>query len=191
MVWIAVYLAVIGLCAGSFINAWVWRLHQQSKIKSPKSKNNLSIVKGRSVCPSCRHQLAWYDLIPLISWLVLKARCRYCKKPISYQYPIVEALTSLIFAFSYVFWPQTVHLNGQWLLLITWLAASVGLIALAVYDLRWMLLPNRILYPILVLAVAGRLAYITAFERQIFHAILLWVSSLAIASGVFLVLFAY
>jgi leader peptidase (prepilin peptidase)/N-methyltransferase len=144
---------------------------------------------GRSICPNCRHQLAWYDLIPLFSWLALKGRCRYCKKSVSLQYPLVELISGLIFAGSYIFWPNTVHLNGQWLLLATWLACSVGLLALAVYDLLWMLLPNRIIYPTLMVAFVGRLLYILIYEIRPWHAILLWFFSVVIASGIFLALF--
>jgi len=185
MALIFLILFVLGLAAGSFINALVWRLHEQKK-----GKKNLSIINGRSICPNCRHKLAWYDLLPLVSWLLLKGKCRYCKKPISSQYPLVELLTGLVFAGSYIFWLGTVNLDGQWLLLTAWLISSVGLIALAVYDLRWMLLPNRIIYPTLIAAVLGRAGYIIFFEPRPLHALLLWVFSLLIASGVFFVLFS-
>lgn len=187
MLVIALILFVLGIAFGSFVNALVWRLHEQNRPRA--KKNELSILTGRSICPECRHKLAWYDLIPVISWLTLKGRCRYCQKPISAQYPIVELLTGFVFAISYLFWPEPVHLGGQWLLLAAWLACSVGLMALAVYDLRWMLLPNKLIYPTLLVAVIGRLAYITAFEKRLLHAVLLWLFSILISSGVFFVLF--
>ena len=185
MVSIIAILAVLGLCAGSFVNALVWRLHEQETKKSKK----LSILNGRSMCPDCKHVLAWYDLIPVLSWVVLRGKCRYCHKPISPQYPLVELIMAVVFAGSYIFWPSTVNLNGQWLLLATWLAASVGLMALAVYDLRWMLLPNKIIYPTLAVAVAGRIAYIVAYEPRKLHALFLWAFSVLIASGIFFILF--
>jgi leader peptidase (prepilin peptidase)/N-methyltransferase len=199
MAQIIVILALLGLATGSFVNALVWRLHEQSKKSRRKSSGsrqakqavNLSILNGRSICPNCRHQLAWYDLIPVASWLVLKGKCRYCQKPISPQYPIVELVSAVVFAGSYIFWPETVHLNGQWLLLSAWLAASVGLLALAVYDLRWYLLPNAIIYPTLAVAAIGRLAYIILFDGRPWHSLFLWASSVLIASGVFFVLFTY
>jgi len=101
----------------------------------------------------------------------------------------VELITGLVFAGSYLLWSNTVHLNGQWLLLGTWLVSSIGLLALAVYDLRWMLLPNKIIYPTLAVAVSGRLGYIIAFGNRPLHATLLWAGSIIIASGVFLALF--
>lgn len=141
------------------------------------------------MCPNCHHQLSWFDNIPVLSWLMLQGKCRYCKKPITTQYPIVELAGAAVFVGSYLFWSQTVNLNGQWLLLATWLASSVGLLALAVYDLRWMLLPNKIIYPTLGAAVAGRAAFITFFAPRPWHALFLWAFSVAIASGVFFVLF--
>ncbi|HET7827641.1 MAG TPA: prepilin peptidase [Candidatus Saccharimonadales bacterium] len=186
---IAVILFWLGLCVGSFVGALVWRLHEQAKPSKSHQKTNLSILNGRSVCENCRHALAWYDLVPLLSWLALKGKCRYCQKSISAQHPLLELLAGLVFAGSYLLWPQTVHANGQWLLLGTWLAASVGLLALALYDLRWMLLPNRIIYPTLLAAVAGRAGYIIFFETRPARALALWAASLLVASGVFYLLF--
>lgn len=183
----------LGLSLGSFVNALVWRIHEQTKpkknrAKTKKSNVDLSILKGRSVCPNCHHQLAARDLVPVISWLSLGGKCRYCHKPIP-DNPLVELIGGSIFAFSYIFWPHTVHLNGQWVLLAAWLASCVGLLALAVYDLRWMLLPNRIIYPTLLAAVVGRVGYIAAFDNKPLRAILLWAASVAIASGIFFALF--
>ena len=62
----------------------------------------LSIVKPRSKCPKCDNPIAWYDNIPIVSWLVLGAKCRHCSQPISWQYPLVEAVTGVLFLL--VFW---------------------------------------------------------------------------------------
>jgi prepilin signal peptidase PulO-like enzyme (type II secretory pathway) len=139
---ITVWLIGVGLAEGSFVNALVWRLHE------PK----LSIWKGRSMCPHCRHVLAPKDLVPVLSWLWLKGRCRYCHKPISSQYPLVEVITAALVAISYLAWP--VELMGvEWLRFGVWLALVAGFVALAVYDLRWMLLPHKLVYPLVALAV--------------------------------------
>jgi leader peptidase (prepilin peptidase)/N-methyltransferase len=82
-----VFGAVIGLLFGSFLNVCIARL--------PKHE---SIVAPRSRCPECQAPIRWYDNIPLLSWLVLRGRCRDCKARISVQYPIVELLTGLWFA---------------------------------------------------------------------------------------------
>jgi len=181
-----VLLVFFGVCLGSFVNALVWRTHKRQA--GAKKDRGLSILNGRSMCPHCRHELAVKDLIPVISWLALRGRCRYCKKPISIQYPIVEAALGLVFVASYVFWPVSLH-GGQIVLLITWLAASVGLLALLLYDLKWMLLPNPILYPTLFVAVAGRLVYLIGYEPDKAHAAAQWISSVAIAAGIFSLLF--
>src|SRR3989344_458489 len=80
-----VFLFLLGLCAGSFLNCWVYRLN-----------HGLSVARGRSFCPACRHQLAWLDNIPLLSFLLLSGRCRYCHSPIASYYPLVELAAGLL-----------------------------------------------------------------------------------------------
>jgi prepilin signal peptidase PulO-like enzyme (type II secretory pathway) len=184
---IVAVLIVLGLCLGSFVNALVWRVHQRSK--NPRKTKALSIISGRSMCPHCQHELAVKDLVPILSWLWLKGRCRYCKKPISPQYPIVELALALVFILSYQFWPQPLH-HGQVVLLATWLVCSVGLMALLLYDLKWMLLPSKIIYPTLLLAVVGQLIYLVGYANNKPHAILNWVLSILVASGLFFILFS-
>lgn len=182
-------LFIFGLALGSFVNALVWRVHQQQGAKSAKQRAKLSITKGRSMCPDCRHTLAMKDLVPVFSWLMLKGRCRYCNKPISWQYPAVEMAMAATFVLSYIFWPGAVDSAEDWLLFGTWLASSVGLLALLVYDFRWMLLPNRILYPTAFVAISGRLAYIFAYETDKTQALLSMCLSIAVASGIFFLLY--
>src|SRR5690242_7308270 len=111
-------LVVLGLCLGSFVNALVWRLHEQEELKIAKPKGwrkrlrELSIMRGRSMCPHCRYQLAVVDLVPVVSWLSLRGKCRYCSKPIGWQYPVVEAGVAVLFALSYVWWPLALHGYG-------------------------------------------------------------------------------
>lgn len=147
-------LILLGLCFGSFVNAFVWRLHElEVKRKlTNKQRKELSVTRGRSMCVHCRHELAWYDLLPVVSWLSLKGRCRYCHKPISWQYPLVEVLTAASFVVSYLAWPYGFGLLGL-ILFTLWLVFLICFVALAVYDIRWMLLPNRIVYPLIGLAV--------------------------------------
>jgi prepilin signal peptidase PulO-like enzyme (type II secretory pathway) len=149
---IIVVLVVFGLCFGSFVNALVFRLHEKPRAKTNKQKAQLSITKGRSMCVHCHHTLAWHDLLPVISWLSLGGKCRYCKKPISWQYPLVELLTAVLFVFSYLYFPYVLS-TMYYVLLALWLALVVGFMALLVYDLKWMLLPDKIVFPLQ--AVAG------------------------------------
>ena len=104
------------------------------------------------MCPHCGHGLASKDLVPVFSWLALKGRCRYCKEPISWQYPVVELLTGALFVVSYAAWP--LGFSGAGLFqFVLWLVFIAGFMALAVYDLRWMLLPDRMILPLTILAV--------------------------------------
>jgi len=77
------FVFIFGLVLGSFVNALEYRIEQKMSIG------------GRSMCPLCKHQLAWYDLVPVFSWVWLRGKCRYCGKKISAQYPIVEILSGL------------------------------------------------------------------------------------------------
>lgn len=126
---------------GSFVNALVWRIHTKK-----------DWVKARSQCPDCKHQLSARDLVPVLSWIELRGRCRYCYKPISWQYPAVELSMAAVFVVSYLYWPYDFTLLGiaQFAL---WLIVLVLLVALFVYDLRWMLLPNKLVYPLLGLVI--------------------------------------
>lgn len=148
-------LVVVGLCLGSFVNALVWRLHEQSQTKNKKKLRGLSVVHGRSICPHCEHQLKTIDLVPVFSWLSLRGRCRYCKKPISWQYPLVELIAAGLLVFSYAAWPYTIQdwskpeiaIFGVWTLIVT------GFLALAVYDIRWYILPDKIVLPLTAIGV--------------------------------------
>lgn len=128
----------LGLIAGSFINAVVWRI-----------KEGKSFITGRSMCPYCKHQLAAVDLVPVLSWVMLGGRCRYCKKPISAQYPLVELLTALLFAFSFL----ALGSRLSTLDLVLWLYFLTVLIILAVYDLHHYILPDKVLLPAIAVAL--------------------------------------
>ncbi|HSH31076.1 MAG TPA: prepilin peptidase [Candidatus Saccharimonadales bacterium] len=171
---IAAIIAILGLLVGSFINAVVWRLHRQSKVdhstgslrqdsgstagqesrKSKAKEVGLSITHGRSMCPQCRHQLAPQDLVPVLSWLALRGRCRYCRQAISPQYPLVELATAGLFALSYLTLYPIPYTLASWLNLALWLYFLTALIILAVYDARWMLLPDVVLLPAIAVAAA-------------------------------------
>jgi prepilin signal peptidase PulO-like enzyme (type II secretory pathway) len=179
---------VLGLAFGSFINAWVWRLHKQSSAKNKvAAKQEYSITKGRSMCPNCGHRLAVLDLIPVLSWLLLRGRCRYCHKPISVTYPLVELLTAVLFVMSYIYWPLAFNHQGMFYFVI-WLALLINVIALAVYDIRWMTLPNKVLYPLFGLVAVQILATIIFFDGRL-HYILNDLLGLLIGGGVFFILF--
>lgn len=194
MLMIYVLLGFLGLCFGSFVNALVWRLREQEKRdefrdKSKKLKarskkqvalsaksrsisqtkhiadEELSILKGRSMCPNCHYTLHIKDLIPVLSWLSLKGRCRYCHKKIAFQYPLVELVTGGLFAISYYLWPS-LSTNLDRFSFGVWLVTLTGLIALTIYDLKWQLLPNRVVYPLIVLLATSILTKVILFDAD-------------------------
>lgn len=115
------YAFITGLCIGSFLNVVVLR-----------GFSGESIVLPPSHCPKCNHKLAWYDNIPVLSYLILRGKCRYCKEKISPQYPIVELATGLVFAgiyYKYAF--GTFNLNTLFLLV----AASLCIV-MTVTDIK-------------------------------------------------------
>ncbi|MDP2664740.1 MAG: prepilin peptidase [bacterium] len=123
---------VFGLAIGSFLNSVVYRLEKEE-----------SAFKGRSYCPSCKHQLSWQDLIPLLSFVFLQGKCRYCKARISWQYPLVELATGVVFVALY----NLVSLSFPQVLQAPYLFAVASLlIVIFVYDLKHYLIPDKILY---------------------------------------------
>jgi len=159
-----IFVALIGMAFGSFINAFVWRLHELDKKKTKFKKKDLSITKGRSMCPNCGHQLSWQDLIPVLSWLTLKGKCRYCNKNISWQYPLVELATSAAFALSLYVWPLELGNTVEYLLFVVWCVILVIMISLSVYDLKWMILPTKLVYASGIFTVAFVLLF--AFTKD-------------------------
>lgn len=182
-------LIVLGLCFGSFVNALVWRVHQQSLPKSKRPKDtNLSIVRGRSVCVNCQHSLSHIDLIPVVGWALLKGKCRYCKKSISWQYPFIEVLTATVFVASYLLWEFEVK-GSEIVIYGLWLAVLTSLVALALYDTKWMILPNRIMKYSFGLAFVLALATIAIRNDGYSTSIINLVLSVVISGGLFALLF--
>ncbi|MEK7480641.1 MAG: prepilin peptidase [Patescibacteria group bacterium] len=131
---------LLGLIVGSFLNVVIVR-----------EGTGKSVFKGRSRCFACGHVLAWYELIPLVSFVIQKGRCRACSAKISWQYPIVEFLTGLIFVG--IWWKA--QQNFQFSIFnfqtIFYFLFSIFLILIAVYDFRTKIIPDRFVYPLIVL----------------------------------------
>src|SRR4051812_581533 len=136
-----IFIVWTGLLIGSFLNNVIFR-----------TRSKEGFISGRSKCPHCGHQLAPLELIPVLSWIALRGHCRKCKQPISWQYPLVEALTGLVFALAFI--THRPHDLFSIIVLILWLHILSSFIVLAVYDLRWYLLPDKILLPIIAPASA-------------------------------------
>ena len=163
-------LTVVGLCLGSFVNAATWRVHEQANADRKKGKlaeaykKSLSITKGRSMCSHCHHELGVKDLVPVFSWLWLKGKCRYCHAAIQ-DSPVVEVALAVLFAASYLWWPQEFHGLGLYNFAF-WLIFLVAFMALTVYDLRWYILPNKLVFPLIVLAAAQVLGGIVFYHAH-------------------------
>ena len=134
---IVLFVFILGLIFGSFINALLYRLHVGE-----------SLVHGRSKCPDCGHTLSAKDLVPLISWAILKARCRYCRKPISWQYPVIELAMALAFVICYLVSGIADLQSAMFdLRLASWLLFSVFLMIVFVYDARHYLILDSVIIP--------------------------------------------
>jgi leader peptidase (prepilin peptidase)/N-methyltransferase len=152
-------LIVVGLCLGSFVNALVWRIRTQAELSEGRGKaahlsaERLSIATGRSMCLHCGHELAPKDLVPVFSWFALGGRCRYCRTPIE-DTPLPELLLPALLLLSYVAWPfgTVMSLEGIGLYVI-WVAILTCFVALALYDARWYILPDRVVWPLTALAL--------------------------------------
>lgn len=128
----------------------------QFKNVNKKHTDQYSIVQGRSMCTSCQHELAWYDLLPIVSWVSLKGECRYCKAKIGVQYPVVEFATSLSFVLSYIYWPNALQ-GLNIVIFVLYLIFITCLMAMLVYDIKFMILPNKMLiaavFPVISLVI--------------------------------------
>ncbi|MES3031747.1 MAG: prepilin peptidase [Patescibacteria group bacterium] len=161
---------IFGLIIGSFLNVVIYRLNTQRSLG------------GRSACMSCRNKLAWYELIPLFSYLGLGGRCRNCKTKISIQYPLVELLTGFIFASLFVKY-QGIFFTDKFSFFITYdyyaILFSI-LLVIAVYDIKHKIIPDMLALIFGILAFVG----LFFFTNNIFYPHM--PSLLEFLSGVFI-----
>jgi len=123
---------LFGLAVGSFLNSIIYRL-----------QTGENFLFTRSYCPYCKHILNWQDLIPILSFLILKRKCRYCQQKISWQYPLVEIATAILFLVG--FNPQNFLFS-----IFYFLIASL-LIIIFVYDLKHYIIPDKVIYPAILI----------------------------------------
>lgn len=137
MEWILIF--IIGLNIGSFLNVVIFRLDKKS-----------GILTGRSECPRCLKQLKWYDLFPVVSYVFLAKKCRYCKTGISFVYPLVELLTAFSFVFIYLS-----YVNGSISLAMSIFNILIisAFISLIFFDYLYLLIPDRVILPLIILSL--------------------------------------
>ncbi len=168
----AFFAFIFGLLIGSFINCLAWRLYKEETIL------------GRSYCPKCLKQLHWFDNIPLLSFLLLKGKCRNCSQNISWQYPLVELITGLLFAFSFVSFYDL-----SWLLFLKVALAIVVLVLVFIFDFRWFLIPvNFLIWSTVAVLIIGYFSYsyglgsyivaafISIIASMLFFAVQYWIT---------------
>lgn len=134
------FIFLFGLFLGSFLNCLIWRLRVGESIL------------GRSYCPNCRKQIPWHDNVPVLSFIFLKGRCRYCKERISIQYPLLEIIFALLFLLVFLSLSPINTASFQSILSLVrdWLFIFV-LAIVFVYDLRWQEVPMIIIWPAIII----------------------------------------
>jgi leader peptidase (prepilin peptidase)/N-methyltransferase len=156
---VALLAGVFGLVIGSFLNVCIHRLPLRESLG------------GRSRCPHCGRQVRAWENVPVLSWLALRGRCAGCRGPISVQYPVVEALTALVFA-------GAAWLYGPSLLLVSRLVFASAMIVLFMTDLRHRILPNAITLPGIGVGLAFSLVLppgiLNALAGALVCSLLLW-----------------
>ena len=164
---VGIYLFVIGCCVGSFINVICFRL--------PLGK---SIIYPSSRCAKCNYKLKWFDNIPLISWILLGAQCRSCKKKISITYPLIELITGLIFCANFFAYPSFYDQLPKFLIIFSGIIFSSILIVLTILDCKYFWLPKKITFGGLTLGLIfslivdlfHNLSYFSYFINSLFAA---------------------
>lgn len=144
---------VFGLIFGSFLNVVIYRL----KTSQFRGGTAVNITFGRSFCPQCKTALNWLDLLPIFSFIWLCGKCRYCRKKISWQYPIVEILSGLIwvlvfyrvfgiFGFEILDFFRISDFGSRIFDATYYIFIFSALIVIAVYDFKWRIIPDKIVY---------------------------------------------
>ncbi len=152
-------LFVFGAILGSFFSVVILR-----------SITGETWVKGRSRCDSCRHTIAWYDNIPVISFLLLRGKCRYCREPILPLHPMIEVLTGVLLVWWYwggfIFFKLT-QAPFSILQPLFWLAVGFILIYIFIIDFHYMIIPDKAVLSLFILAVVYRFSLVTSGIMQL------------------------
>jgi prepilin signal peptidase PulO-like enzyme (type II secretory pathway) len=166
-VFIYVALIVFGATFGSFAAASVWRLRARQLVADKKAgeeydkkeyKHLKKIISkpldDHSQCLHCEYKLKWYDMIPIISWLSLRGKCRNCRKPIGWFEFAMEIGLAAFFVFSYAFWPGGIETGYDIAHFVLWLVAGVIMSILFAYDVKWYLLPDKLNFALAIVGLA-------------------------------------
>lgn len=195
-------LALLGAALGSFGGATLWRLRARQLARDRKDKepydhkeftkledlSKTKLSKDRSRCLSCGHVLKWYELIPIVSWVIQRGKCRQCKKPIGAFEILIEVGLAAFFVVSYAFWPFVLDNPLDITRFVLWLVAGATLAILFAYDTKWFLLPDKLTIIVGVLGIGT----VVVAAMQSFNPLGTVISaavSVGILSGLYLVLY--
>lgn len=158
---ITIFVFITSLCFGSFLNVVIYRL-----------PNKMSLIKPPSHCTTCNKPIIWYDNIPILSYLILKGRCRYCHSKISIRYPIVEALTAILSTLIFLYYKL------QWISLFTILLLFC-FIAIEEIDREHYIIPDSLVITIAIIAIMETIVYkdgVYGYDNYISKLIMLGIS---------------
>ena len=189
------FLFALGACVGSFLNVVVWRLPRGQSLITPPSS-----------CPKCKNPLKWYDNIPVFGWIKLGGKCRFCKQPISIRYPIVEAVTGLLFVYYYANFfiaqigpcaprplmiphetlgtlkmaPMPLFFLNDWPIYLLYMAMIAGLLAASMIDWELFIIPIEIPW---IIAALGILVHALIDKPSLPGALMTTPAAAAMAAG--------
>lgn len=169
-----ILVSIVGLCIGSFLNVVIYRI----PLSFTSHDEGMSIAFPPSHCPSCKHRIPSKDNIPLVSYILLKGRCRFCKKRISLFYPLTEFLTLFAFVCFYILFFE----KDVFLFLLTALLFCL-LYVISIIDLRYYIIPDKLL----LFLFTGGIAYCSLYGNMIYD-----ILGLALYVSIFaIIIFAY
>ena len=160
---LSIIIFLTGLTIGSFLNCVIYRMEMRDKrgitslSQGRPQRKAFGFLRGKSFCPYCKHTLFWQDLIPVFSFLILRGKCRYCGKKISLQYPLVELATGILFVLLLNYELGIMNYEIFSLEFIAYflflILNSSFLILIFVYDLKHFIIPDKIIYPAIAIAL--------------------------------------
>ena len=167
-----IVIAILGLVIGSFFNVCIYRI-----------PNDKSIVFPGSFCPECGKNIAWYDNIPVMSYLLLKGKCRHCNKSISIRYPLVELFTTLTFVGLFI------KFDVSYMFFLFFVLFSL-LIIIFFIDLEHMIIPDALTIPFTIIALLANLVYSVFVKKTSFLFFLkIYVAGFLCAGLIFLLIY--
>ena len=201
-VFISVSLFIIGAALGSFAGAQVWRLRARQLVLDKQAGEKVSAREYKRLVPLTKQsiftdhsidldtgkRLPWYDLIPVLSWLLLRGRSRFSGKPIGYFEFLIELGVGVFFVISFLLWPENLVTPLQIIRFALWLLAGVCLAILFAYDAKWFLLPDRITFVFVILGLLYAGSFLVTSKTPL-DLLVSIAGSLVILSGLYLLLY--